>query len=244
MEESDSLIAADEATPNEETTETTENQPWYMSEGVQGEGDKPEWYKDSKYKSVADQAKAYTDLESRFGGFVGAPEGDYELSFPEGVEGEWIDGDPLMESFQTIARESNMSQEVFTQILHSYIGNESQLMGTDRESELKALGDNAQARLQNINDFAKANLSEEDYQGILAATTTAAGVKAIEALIQQTRGFQVPKDKSEVDTGLQHSEIRERMNDPRYKTDKAFRDETSRMYEKLFGTEPKRNVVG
>jgi len=36
---------------------------YFLTEGIKGTGDTPEWYKAEKYKSVADQAKAYTELE-------------------------------------------------------------------------------------------------------------------------------------------------------------------------------------
>ena len=35
---------------------------FFLSEGIKGVGDQPEWYKADKYKSVAEQAKAYTEL--------------------------------------------------------------------------------------------------------------------------------------------------------------------------------------
>ena len=46
---------------------------YFLTEGIKGTGDTPEWFKADKYKSIADQAKAYTELEKRFGGFKGAP---------------------------------------------------------------------------------------------------------------------------------------------------------------------------
>lgn len=46
---------------------------YFLTEGIKGAGDTPEWFKADKYKSIADQAKAYTELEKRFGGFKGAP---------------------------------------------------------------------------------------------------------------------------------------------------------------------------
>jgi len=243
----ESLIADAESTPSEESTQetTTETPSWYMSEGVAGEGDKPEWFKDSKYKSVSAQAEAYAGLESKLGGFTGAPEGDYELSFPEGVEGEWVEGDPLMKGFQTWARDNNLSQDKFTDLLHLYVNNESQMMGSDRETELAAIGDNAQARLQNISDYARANLSEDEYQGILAATTTAAGVKAIEALIAQTRNLKIPTNDQDVTSqGPTREAIQERVADPRYQTSPEFRKETDAMRERLYGKGPMRSVVG
>ena len=45
---------------------------YYLADGVKGTGDIPEWYKADKYKSVAEQAKAYPELLSKFGGFTGA----------------------------------------------------------------------------------------------------------------------------------------------------------------------------
>ena len=240
---SESLLADVESTPSEEsTTETTES-TWAYAEGIAGEGDKPDWFKGDKFKSVSDQAAAYKSLESKLGGFTGAPD-EYELSFPEGIEGDWIEGDPLMENFQNWAKENQLNQEAFTGLLHMYLENESKTMGSSRESELAALGKDAKARLQNIHDFGKANLSESEFEGLLVATNTAAGVQAIEALIAKTRGLGIPKDDSDTSTGVTHAEIKERMNDPRYQSDPAFRKETSRMYERLFGNEPKRDVIG
>ena len=249
MSEESLLADADVSTPDDESTETTTETPaetsWQYAEGLNGEGDKPEWFKDGKYKSVADQAKAYAGLESKLGGFTGAPE-EYEVSMPEDIEGfEFAEGDQMMGDFQNWAKEKQLSQEGFTELLHMFVKNEYGAEGVSRESELKAIGDNAGQRLKNIDDFAKANLSEDEYEGILAATTTAAGVKAVEALIAKTRGLKIPADDGDIDAGgISHSDIKERMNDPRYQSDPAFRKETFKMYEKLFGKEPKRTTVG
>ena len=51
---------------------------FFLSDGIKGVGDQPEWYKADKYKSVAEQAKAYTELEKKFGGFTGAPKDGYQ----------------------------------------------------------------------------------------------------------------------------------------------------------------------
>jgi len=73
---SESMLSTETGTSEESTaTESTEVQSTFSwSEGVNGEGEAPEYFKADKYKSVADQAKAYTELEKRFGGFTGAPE--------------------------------------------------------------------------------------------------------------------------------------------------------------------------
>lgn len=245
----ESLLAGAESTPSEETTEattetTTEETPaWSYAEGINGEGETPEWFKADKFKSVAAQAEAYKGLEGKLGGFTGAPD-EYEVSMPDGIEGEFIEDDPLMGEFQEWAKTNQLNQGAFTEMLHMFVKSEHEKYGSSREQGLKALGPDAQSRLQNINDYAKANLSEDEYNGILAATTTPEGVMAVEALIAKTRGLKIPTDNSEVDTGIAHSDIKERMKDPRYASDPAFRAETSKMYERLFGKEPKRNVIG
>jgi hypothetical protein len=242
----ESLLAEDSSTPSEESTESTETEttatPWYVSEGVAGEGDKPEFLQD-KYKSLSDQAAAYPELAKKFGGFTGAPD-EYEMTMPDGLDGEFDNDNPLIGQIQTWAKDNQLNQDAFTSVVHMYLNNEASLAGVDRESELAALGSDAAARLNNIRDYGKANLSEEDYQGMLQATGTAAGVKMVESLIAKTRGFQIPADNSDVPTGPTHAEIKERMSDPRYASSAEFRAETSKMYEKLFGKEPQQTTIG
>jgi len=245
MNEEESLLAGVEAsTPGNESTptEATDVLQWAYAEGINGEGEKPEWFKDSKYKSIADQAKAYTGLEAKLGGFTGAPD-EYESSMPEGIEGELNTDDPMLETFTQWAKDNQLNQEAFTSLQHMFIQNQYDNQGSNVESELAALGDNAKSRLQNISDFAKANLSEDEYEGILDATTTAKGVKAVEALIAKSR-LNIPTNPAETDTGLSHSDIKARMSDPRYASDPAFRAETSKMYERKFGKEPQRTTIG
>ena len=61
--------------------ETQQEASWHYAEGVPGQGDKQEFLKD-KYANITEQAKAYTELESRFGSFTGAPEA-YEINLSE-----------------------------------------------------------------------------------------------------------------------------------------------------------------
>ena len=88
-------------TTTEEATETTETptEGWFLNEEVKGEGDVPEWFKADKYKSVAEQAKAYAGLESKLGAFTGAPKDGYEVELPEGVDVELDSEDPMLVNF-------------------------------------------------------------------------------------------------------------------------------------------------
>lgn len=169
---------------------------WSLAENINGTGDAPDWFKSDKYSTVSDQAKAYTELEGKFGSFTGAPEA-YEFALSEQLteKGIELDGeDPLITSFTELAKDANMSQDMANKLVNMFV--ESQhadgLAGEDAENDriteqMGLLGDNAQQRVDNISNWAKANLTPEQVEGLEDATTTAAGVQAVEALIAKSR---------------------------------------------------------
>ena len=236
--EEESLISA-EATENVGAAEATEvietpTDGWAYAEGVNGEGDRPEWFKD-KYKSVADQAQAYSELEKKFGGFTGAPEEDYELTVPEGIEGEFDMEDPRIGWFTQVAKEANMSQDTFSNLLHGWVQHEVDGMQGSREAEISALGSNAQARLKDLGDWGAANLSPDEFEGFKMLASSAAGVQTLEALIGKTRQNGVANTTAVATPGVTKEALDERIADPRYKTSPEFRRETTRMFEEHFG---------
>jgi len=169
---------------------------WSLAENVSGEGAAPDWFKTDKYSTVSDQAKAYKDLEGKFGAFTGAPE-KYEFALSEQLteKGVTLDAEsPLIASFTEMAKDSNMSQDVANQLVNMFV--ESQhadgLVSEEAETarvaeEMGKLGDDATQRVSNIENWAKANLTPEQVEGLADAATTAAGVQAIEALIAKSR---------------------------------------------------------
>ena len=76
-----------EQAPAETTTEVETQQPsaetqqpaseteatFLFADGVVGEGETPDWFKSSKYKTVSAQAEAFSELDGKFGSFTGAP---------------------------------------------------------------------------------------------------------------------------------------------------------------------------
>ena len=221
--------------------ETTD---WYVAEGVKGEGDKPDWYNANKYKSVEEQAKAYPALAAKFGAFTGAPEGDYELVMPEGYEGEFLTEDPLLIAFTNFAKESNMSQEGYTKMLHSYVENLGLDDGASKQAELAALGDNAPTRIDNIAKWGKANLDAEGFEGLLDATTTAKGFKAVEALIALTKTAKIPLGDNQRMSTVTKSELDAAVADPKYKSDPSFRKEVDAKFKAFYGEGSDKQVVG
>ncbi len=202
----------DDPTPEDITP--TDEHAWFWAEGQQGEGDAPDWYKGDKYKSVADQAAAYPELEKRLGGMKGAPE-EYGLDLPEGfelpegVEATISKDDPLVEAFSKVAKENNVSQELFTQMMGLYVGqqaNDYQAAQESTQSQIEQLGENAQSRLNEIAKWGKANMDDEMFNSFKNALTTADSVKAVEFLIGKTRNNQMP-DPSNINPALKSSMV-------------------------------------
>jgi hypothetical protein len=206
-------IEAQEAAPEtvQETQEPSSNSllneseplgegEYFLSNGVKGSGDMPEWYQASRYKSVADQAKAYTELEKKFGGFTGAPKDGYKG--PEGIDGE----DALYKEFLSYATETNMSQKAFDKgfaLLQAQMGvNESVTI----EGEMAKLGENAEGRISHINQYISNNLKGEAAERVKEMVTDARSVELIEALIGATAQPNLPKD-SEGSVGMSKDEL-------------------------------------
>jgi hypothetical protein len=133
-----------------------------------------------KYKTVGDLEKAYTHLQQRFGSFSGAPD-EYEI--PEGIEaGDWV---------KDWAKDSNLSQEGLSSLLEKYNEQTTAQQNQYYEAELQKLGPNADARLDNLRDWGKANNINEDVMADMFAS--AAHVEALESLMKGT-SVQAPVD--------------------------------------------------
>jgi len=238
----ESLIAAEEGeVTNDDIIATADKMDnpdsesgWAYADGINGEGDRPDWFKE-KYNSVADQAQAYSELEKKFGGFTGAPEDDYELTVPEGIEGEFDMEDARIGWFQQVAKDANMSQDTFTQMLHGWVQHEVEGMSGSREAEIQALGSNAQARLKDLGDWGSANLSAEEFEGFKGLASSAAGVQTLEALIGKTKQNGVANTTAVATPGISEEALQERIADPKYQTSKAFRKETEKMFSDFYG---------
>ena len=132
-----------------------------------------------KFNSNQDLLNSYKMLESKMGNFVKAPE-QYEI---EGVDMS----SPLMSELAGTARELNMSNQAFTAIVNKHAEVTEQLADAAITQEMTALGPNAEARINNINNYVTQNMSEHQAEVLQNMATTAENVAVIEQLIQQSR---------------------------------------------------------
>jgi hypothetical protein len=184
---------------------TLSENEYFLAEGIKGTGETPEWYKADKYQSVAEQAKAYTELEKKFGGFKGAPKDGY--SAPEGVEQD----DALLAELTEFAKDTNMSQEAYGRAWELLTAQEQAVEEVTAEQEMAKLGENATQRLKTVEGFLKNNLDADTYTQVQDLVTTAESVQLIEAIVKATVPAKLPIEGGEHPSGLTWADVEAEM---------------------------------
>lgn len=230
---------------------------WMLSDKLPGEGSAPEWFKKDKYGTVEEQAKAYKELESRFGGFTGAPkDGDYTVTLSDELQELGIEiapDDPLYADAVEFAKGTNMNQEGFDKMMNLYAMSrvaESKAAEEFRQDELKALGDNAQARIDNILNWGKANLPDDMLQGFTEMAVSANAVKAMEKLVSLTRNAPIDPNNAAPKQGVSTEELRKMQfetdehGNRKLSTDPEFKKRFQKLANEHWGTEDHRVIIG
>lgn len=184
---------------------TLDQGEYFLAEGIKGAGETPEWYKSDKYQSVAEQAKAYTELEKKFGGFKGAPKDGYTA--PEGIESD----DALLSELTEFAKDTNMSDEAFGRAWELLSAQEQAVEEVTQEMEMQKLGDNATQRLKTVEGFLKNNLDADTYSAAQELVTTADSVALIEMIVKATMPSKLPIEGGEHPQGLTWADVEAEM---------------------------------
>lgn len=230
----------EETVAQEQTNETVQEattkpeSSWHWNEDVGGAGDAPEWFKTSKYKTVADQAKAYVELEKKFGGFSGSPE-QYQFDESLGL-GE---NDPLLNELMPLFKEGNASNEFVGKVVEKYLAVSQELNEQRYNNEMKSLGENADYRIKAIESFAKSNIPLELLDTFNGMVNSANSVRVIETLMSRFTGAAVaPSATVAAKDGMTAASLRDMLLaknengqllsslDPQYKAkvDSAYRE--------------------
>jgi len=162
----------------------------------------PEKFWDSEAKSIRndDVLKSYNELSTKFGSFTGAPD-EYKYAVSDDLKAKGVELDlenPMITTFSEMAKSSGMNQEMANKMINMYLEGEHAkgIVNTEGEEqrrvdEMKLLGSDGERRVSNLSAWAKANMTPEEAKGLEDATTTAAGVMAIEALIAKSRNTSI-----------------------------------------------------
>ena len=176
---------------------------WNLNDTTPGVGEKPAWFKGDKYKNVAEQAKAYNELESRMGAFVGAPkDGNYTVTVPDTV-GTFDMKHPMMVGFKEWAIKNQVSNDKFNDLL-GQLAQYEQVQAPNMAQTKASLGPDANARISNVVTWARANLDKAGFENLREATSgkaAAATFKVIEQLIKNSGQVRMPKPGEDVPQG-------------------------------------------
>jgi len=217
---------------------------FFLSDGIKGVGDQPEWYKADKYKSVSEQAKAYTELEKKFGGFTGAPKDGYSVI--EGVESD----DALWQELVSFGEKTNMSQSAMNDAWELLSAQDQAAEEVSMEVELQKLGDNGVERVKVVEQYMKNNLDGDTYERLRYAVNSAEAVELIEALVKSTAPAKLPIDGYIEPGGITWSDIEAEMFKKHESgqmlraVDPNHEAKVQRMMKEFGGDKPNVRVVG
>ena len=171
-----------------QTTEAPESTEATV-ETHEGETQSETTYANGKYNSVSALEEGYANLQKSYsqklGKFTGAPEDGYSL------EGEGLEGNPVLEAW---GKENQLSNEGYNALVKSMNEDAAAKAEAFKTEQLQRLGENADYRLRNIVDFAKANFGEESVATLDNMIQTAEGVELIEKLIKGQKGADRPAE--------------------------------------------------
>lgn len=198
----------------------SEESEWHWTDGLGGEGEKPEWLQE-KYTTVQAQAEAYPALEQRFskfsnlGDYWGAPEGDegYKTDgfLPADAKVEIGEDDVFVNQFLPVLQEMNIGQSGVDKLAQMYFGlnNDAVLQAEAfKTAQMEALGDKAEQRITNVRDYLTANLDKTQAEALAEVATTAAGVEAVEKLMSMAKGASMIDDGANTPPPVTAEEIR------------------------------------
>ena len=210
----------------------------------------PEKYWDdiSGRARVEDLGKGYIELASKLGqrdeklreelseeikvksreGVPENPEGysyvPAEGAVPEGMQFNIDKDNTQYQEFGKLAHEIGLNQDQYNAVMGLYVQSELALM-PDKKAEMEKLGDNGQARIERIDLWSKANLTENAYNAVVNQATSGEFILAMEEIIRKTGSADLEGEGDMQKQGpLDRGELEQMMRDPKYR-DPRHRDD-------------------
>jgi hypothetical protein len=167
---------------------------WHYADGTPGKGDAPEWFQKDKYKTVEEQAKAYTEAVKKLGAFTGPPkDGKYEFKSATGKP-QLDEKHELTQRLNEWAVKRGLNQEGYSEALGMlsdwYVASQPNMKAIKQ-----SMGRDVDTRLTNVSDWVKANMPElhGDLQKTISGYSAPFALKTIEAIIAKTRSQSINK---------------------------------------------------
>lgn len=192
------------------------------------------WNTDTGEVNMEEFGKSYSNLEKYVGGKKDElrdviinelseeaesekPE-NYELpKLPEGVTEEQLEGNQLVDWWREHCTENMYSQEMYEDGINKFIDGYRDSV-PDIDGEMERLGENANARLDAVNNWCSQVFSPEEYETIANTLgATALGVEALERVMSMTKqSISTANQVAQPERPLTHDDVRSMMKDKRY----------------------------
>jgi hypothetical protein len=176
--------------------------------------------------NVSNMIKSGFSLESRFGGFTGAPE-TYEMPIPEGFEGDIGDDDPYLQEFKDKAKSLNMSQDGFAELMDIHL-RASIAPPVDVQEMAKEIGPEFNAMRANMAGFFKNRLGDDEFKSLEKMITSTGAFKTLYKVFQSSKPTKIDeavrdnfsqsqfKDQMEAEFSANDEHGNPKMRDPLY----------------------------
>lgn len=207
--------------------------------------ERPEWWpenfwkKDDSEPDLEGIAKSWMDLRKQISqGKHKAPEdGKYDVS----AFGNTPEDDPVRQHVMNWAAEYGVSQAALDNLVGQVVEmnqGAAELVQTNMAEERKALGPNADARINNMVKWAsglvnKGIWSKDDFEEFKVMGGTAKGIAALEKLRSSYEG-RLPVETTSVEGAPSKEELYAMVADERYQTDPSFRQKVERAFSQNF----------
>lgn len=208
--------------------------------------ERPDWWPENFWKSDEEApdlegiAKSWMDLRKQIsqGKHKAPKDGNYDTS----AFGDVPENDPLRSHVMTWASQYGVSQaaldDLVGQVVEMNMAN-AQEASVNLEQERKALGPNAEARINGIVKWAtglvqKGVWGNDDFEEFKVMGGTAKGIAALEKLRASYEG-RVPTETTPVEGAPSKDELYQMVADPRYKDDPSYRKKVERAFAQNFG---------
>ena len=198
------------------------------------------WKKDDSEPDLEAIAKSWTDLRKQIsqGKHKAPADGNYDLS----SFGSTPDDDPVKSHVITWAKDYGVSQAALDSLVGKVVEmgfNNQQNISMSVEQEKKALGPNADARINGMVKWASSLVNKgvwgkDDFEEFKVMGGTANGIKALMKLRESYEGTRIPTHSVPPSGSPSKDELYQMVADPKYKTDPAFRQKVERMFSASF----------
>ena len=194
------------------------------------------WKKDSNEPDLEGIAKSWSDLRKQIsqGKHKAPADGKYDLkSF-----GEQASDNPMATTLATWAKDNSLSQAAFDDLVGNLQTQAKELMAgdmVDPAAEMKQLGPKGGAIVNGMVDWARGQVnkgawSKDDFEEFKIMGGTARGISLLMKIRDQNE-HRVPIQSVQLEGAPSQDELYAMVNEPRYKTDAAYRQKVARMFE-------------